>query len=570
MRRNRLTAVLAVAVGTLGLPAAAQASYSTDVLASNPLTYLRLGETPASTVAEDSSPNNRDGIYAGSPSFGVPGPFAGAGSAVRLAAGDTITAPVDATSGSVELWVNPNRLAKNQQAGIVSHGDPAGDGWALGIGAKRKLAFVSDDITVGSKVTLSASVWTALTVTWDGTRVRIYRNGALAKTLTNAVARASGPGDLVVGADGDGHFKGRYSGVVDEVAVYQQVLTAADIRAHMTATQAPVNTSLPTIAGKPEVGQELTVTPGTWTNGAAATYQWQRCDSEGADCVDIGATGSRYVLTLADKCSVVQVVETVRNATNQTAAVASNRVGPVAPCGDPQPAPENDQLPVILDDGTPAVDETLTVRPGIWSFAVASASYQWQRCDSEGLGCTDIAGKTENTYTAAPGDACKTLRVIETMSNAGGTDSAVSEPTKVVGPCGDTGGGTGTGTGPGTSTGTGTTGGPGVHPAACLKLLPDRKQVKVRGLGTLRLKAAAGACVTKALPALFKAGKGVKVKFVRYKLDGKRLAGVKRPRFGARLKPSKLRAGKHTLTVRVTPRAGKAKAAKLRVRVVVS
>ena len=100
--------------------------------------------------------------------------------------------------------------------------------------------------------------------------------------------------------------------------------------------------------------------------------------------------------------------------------------------------------------------------------------------------------------------------------------------------------------------------------------MPGRKQVKVRGLGALRLKAAAGTCVTKALPALFKARKGVKVKSVRYKLDGKRLAGVKRPRFAARLKPSKLRAGKHTLTVRVTPRAGKAKAAKLRLRVALS
>ena len=107
-------------------------------------------------------------------------------------------------------------------------------------------------------------------------------------------------------------------------------------------------------------------------------------------------------------------------------------------------------------------------------------------------------------------------------------------------------------------------------PAGCLKLMPGRKRVKVRGIGTLRLKAVTGTCVKKALRALFKARKGVKVKSVRYKLDGKRLARVKRPRFAARLKPSRMRAGKHTLTVRVTPRAGKAKAAKLRLRVALS
>jgi hypothetical protein len=61
----------------------------------------------------------------------------------------------------------------------------------------------------------------------------------------------------------------------------------------------------------------------------------------------------------------------------------------------------------------------------------------------------------------------------------------------------------------------------------------------------------------------------MKLQSVRYKLDGKRLKGVKRPRFGARLKASRLAAGTHTLTVRVRPRAGKAKRVKLRIRTAV-
>ena len=51
----------------------------------------------------------------------------------------------------------------------------------------------------------------------------------------------------------------------------------------------------------------------------------------------------------------------------------------------------------------------------------------------------------------------------------------------------------------------------------------------------------------------------MQLKSVRYKLDGKRLKRVKKLKFGAKLRPAKLTAGKHVVTVRVTPKVGKAK-----------
>ena len=62
----------------------------------------------------------------------------------------------------------------------------------------------------------------------------------------------------------------------------------------------------------------------------------------------------------------------------------------------------------------------------------------------------------------------------------------------------------------------------------------------------------------------FKALRGVKLKSVRYTLDGKR---IKRAKLAVRLKPSALRSGTHTLAVRVTPKGGHAKRGKLRLRV---
>ena len=60
------------------------------------------------------------------------------------------------------------------------------------------------------------------------------------------------------------------------------------------------------------------------------------------------------------------------------------------------------------------------------------------------------------------------------------------------------------------------------------------------------------------------------LKSVRYKLDGKRLKRVKKLKFGAKLRPAKLTAGKHIVKVRVTPKVGKAKTFKVRLRLAVA
>ena len=55
----------------------------------------------------------------------------------------------------------------------------------------------------------------------------------------------------------------------------------------------PQNTSAPTISGVAERTGTLIASPGTWTNSPSLAYQWQRCDSSGANCQNIaGATGT--------------------------------------------------------------------------------------------------------------------------------------------------------------------------------------------------------------------------------------------------------------------------------------
>jgi hypothetical protein len=404
--------------------------------------------------------------------------------------------------------------------------------------------------------------------------VRFYRNGVLAKSLTSSTVPASSRGDLVVGGDA-------FSGAIDEPAVYSQVLSDAAVRGHIAAARVPVNTALPTIGGTAEVPNTLTVTAGTWTGTPGApTYQWQRCDGTGEVCADVaGATGAAYVLADGAECSTFQVVETVANAFGSASAVSGITavVGPCNPATE-DPAPLNEAPPTI--EGTPAVGATLTVQRGGWSFAVGEPTHRWQRCDAAGTGCADVAGATADSYVPAAGDACATFRVVETVSNATGSDSATSDATGVVAPCG-TDPGTGAGGGTGTDTGGGTTttapdgglAGTAIEhvettaPAGCLKLVAGRRKVKLRRLGTLRLAVAANACLSGPVGASFKVRKGVRLRGVRYSLDGKKINRAKRPKYVARVA---LAAGTHTLSVRVKPRNGKARSVQLRLRLAVA
>jgi len=127
------------------------------------------------------------------------------------------------------------------------------------------------------------------------------------------------------------------------------------------------------------------------------------------------------------------------------------------------------------------------------------------------------------------------------------------------------GGSTGTGTGPGTT--------PVAQEAAatgCRRIVAGPKSKKLRSLGKLRLSLARSTCLPKAVKARVKPRKGVALKSVRYKLDGKRMARVKKLKFGAKLRRMKLTPGTHRLELRVTPRTGKATTFKVRLRVAVA
>jgi hypothetical protein len=213
-----------------------------------------------------------------------------------------------------------------------------------------------------------------------------------------------------------------------------QAFDAADRTASATYTwtitgQAPVNTQLPQVSGQVAVGNQLQASTGTWTGSAATySYQWQRCDSGGANCQPIigGATAASYTVAGADVGSTLRVTVTATNGAGQ--ASADSAATAVVP--QPQP-PVNTQLPQVSGQAT--VGSQLQATSGSWSGSPAPTyAYQWQRCDSGGANCQPIGAATAASYAIVSADVGSTLLVTVTASNSAGQASANSAATAIV------------------------------------------------------------------------------------------------------------------------------------------
>jgi hypothetical protein len=104
--------------------------------------------------------------------------------------------------------------------------------------------------------------------------------------------------------------------------------------------QAPQNTDRPTISDtSPAVNQTLTANPGEWSGTTPINfmYQWRRCNTGGAQCVNItDAVSQTYLVRSADVGNTLRVQVTARNSAGQgtaqsvpTSRVAASTTGTV-------------------------------------------------------------------------------------------------------------------------------------------------------------------------------------------------------------------------------------------------
>jgi hypothetical protein len=205
------------------------------------------------------------------------------------------------------------------------------------------------------------------------------------------------------------------------------VLAAAVLTQAATAA-APQSNSAPTISGQAREGRTLTANNGAWANSPASfAYQWQQCDSTGANCNPIsGATSKTYRVASGDVDHTLKVAVTATNTDGSSTATSA-----ASDVISSDHAPANTAAPQV--SGTAKVGEQLSATTGTWTGGVRSFSYQWQRCDANGSSCQSVDGATARVYGVRSVDVGNTMRVVVTATNLAGSTNATSGPTGLVG-----------------------------------------------------------------------------------------------------------------------------------------
>ena len=196
-----------------------------------------------------------------------------------------------------------------------------------------------------------------------------------------------------------------------------------------TAGTPPSNTAAPVISGSAEQGKTLSTSSGSWSGTTPMTYkyQWQRCDSAGANCANIaGATAQTYTVAQADVSHKLVAVVTAHNSAGNGSkpSAATALVTGATP-------PSNTVQPTI--SGSAAVGWTLSASNGTWT-GTAPITYTdaWHRCATNGASCVAISGATARTYQLTNADAGHTIRVAVAATNVGGSGQATSNATNTV------------------------------------------------------------------------------------------------------------------------------------------
>jgi hypothetical protein len=205
---------------------------------------------------------------------------------------------------------------------------------------------------------------------------------------------------------------------------------AASAATAAVAQRPPTSQTAPALSGTARDGNALSTTLGTWRGSGPFDYaiQWLRCNASGGACAPIaGATASSYTLTGVDVGATLRSEVTASN----SAGAASARSGASSIVAAAAPS----LLTAATIAGTANEREVLTAATGSWrGTQPLTFAYRWQRCDSAGNGCADIAGAAGAgaTYTLTPADVGHALRVTVTASNAAGSATSRSAQTAVV------------------------------------------------------------------------------------------------------------------------------------------
>ncbi|HEY0968373.1 MAG TPA: LamG-like jellyroll fold domain-containing protein [Opitutaceae bacterium] len=225
-----------------------EANATTDEITSGRVGHWKLDEN-AGTTAADASGSGNTGTLGTSPTnpawatgrIGTALDFDGTDDVVNAGSGSSLD---NLSAVTVTAWIRADSLGGGSKGRVVTKASGIGPtaGWHLHVTGTNQLQFRADYATtdldrVSANNTISLGAWRHVVATWTGsataTNVKIYVDGvetAYASTTNGAGARANdATSNLYLGNESGGTRT--FDGLLDDVRVYNRVLSAAEIEA---------------------------------------------------------------------------------------------------------------------------------------------------------------------------------------------------------------------------------------------------------------------------------------------------------------------------------------------------
>ncbi len=195
-------------------------------------------------TTSDASGNGNNGVFVNGPSwttgqYGNAILFHGTNDYVNLGS-NTVLDNIPAMT--ISVWIRPNTQGSvNVGRMLDKRGTSSSSGWQLAFGGTRGIDFRVDyssadlrRVTVNNVIPLNA--WTHIAVTWNGSGsssgIHVYINGveqAYQSSFNGTGTRVSDAvNNLILGNDAE--MSGDFNGVIDNVRIYNRVLTLSEIQ----------------------------------------------------------------------------------------------------------------------------------------------------------------------------------------------------------------------------------------------------------------------------------------------------------------------------------------------------
>ena len=415
-RRGRMARICSAVTIAVALGVAELAWAPASMAASSGLVAAYAFDEGSGTTVTDASGNGNNGTITNA-TWVTTGKY---GDALKFNGTSSLVTIPDAaslhlsTGMTLEAWVNPSTVnsawrdviykgndnfyleATSTNASKPDAGMIAGGSYADAIGTAK----------------LTASAWSFLTETYDGSTLRLYVNGTQVASTAHTGTIATSTNPLQIG--GDSIYGQYFAGLIDNVRVYNVALTAAQIQTDQTTavTSAP-DTTPPT-------------QPGTLTATAASPSEVDL--SWGASTDNVGVTGYLIERCSGASCSnFAQIATTTGTGTTYKDTSVSANTSYSYRVRATDAAGNLSTYSNTASATTPGPDTQPPTQPGTLTATAASPS----EVDLSWGASTDNVGVTGYLIERCSGASCSNFAQIATTTGTGTTykDTSVSANT---------------------------------------------------------------------------------------------------------------------------------------------